>query len=59
MADPQIVNTFRTKRNELESIIKAYEGKIEAAQHDLMHVNAMLRLFESTTRTRSFPSMRT
>jgi hypothetical protein len=54
-ADPQIVNTLRTKRDELERIIKAYEGKIEAARHDLMHVNATLRLFELNGAVELFP----
>jgi hypothetical protein len=31
MADPQIVNTIRSKRDELERIIGSYETAIEAA----------------------------
>ncbi|TAL78093.1 MAG: hypothetical protein EPN75_11685 [Beijerinckiaceae bacterium] len=55
MADPQVVNTLRSKRDELERIIKAYEGKIEAARHDLMHVNATMRLFELNGAVEVFP----
>ncbi|QXX75350.1 hypothetical protein [Methylovirgula sp. HY1] len=55
MADPQIVTTLRSKRDDLERIIKAYEGKIKAAQHDLMHVNATLRLFELNGAHEVFP----
>ncbi|MGA3302585.1 MAG: hypothetical protein ABSC72_04770 [Methylovirgula sp.] len=55
MSDPQIAVTLRRKRDELESIIKAYESKIEAAQHDLMHVNATLRLFELNGAVEVFP----
>lgn len=46
MADPQIVNTIRSKRDELERIIGSYEKAIEAARRDLAHVNATLHLFE-------------
>ncbi len=55
MANPQIVNTLRTKRGELESLIAAYEKKIEAARFALMHVNATLRLFELNAETEVFP----
>lgn len=55
MADPQIVTTLRRKRDELESLIAAYEKKIEAAHYDLMHVNATLRLFELNGDAEPFP----
>lgn len=46
MADPQIVNTLRRKRDEIERAIAAYEKKIEQARRDLAGVNATLVLFE-------------
>ncbi len=46
MADPQIVNTLRTKKAEIERAIAHLEQQIKAARVDLMHVNATLRLFE-------------
>lgn len=46
MTDPQIVTTLRSKRDHIESYIRALEKKIEEARHDLAHVNATLRLFE-------------
>jgi hypothetical protein len=46
MAEPQIVNTLRSKRDELERIIGSYEKATEAARRDLAHVNATLQLFE-------------
>lgn len=55
MADPHIISTLQKKRDDLERIIKAYEGKIKAAQHDLMHVNATLRLFELNGAHEVFP----
>jgi hypothetical protein len=55
MADPHVLTTLRGKRDELESLIVAYEKKIEAAQFDLMHVNATLRLFEMNGEAEPFP----
>jgi hypothetical protein len=55
MADPQIVNTLRTKRNDIERAIVAYEAKIEAARIDLMHVNAVLHLYEHGREPTQFP----
>jgi hypothetical protein len=46
MAEPQIVNTLRSKRDELERIISSYETATIAARRDLMHVDATLELFE-------------
>src|SRR5579863_2823977 len=46
MADPQITNTLRNKRDEIERTIAAYEAKLKAAHVDLAHVNATLHLFE-------------
>jgi hypothetical protein len=40
MAEPQIVNTLRSKRDELERIIGSYEKAIESARRDLAHINA-------------------
>jgi len=46
MADPHILTTLRSKRDEIERIIRAYEQKIDEARADLAHVNATLKLFE-------------
>jgi hypothetical protein len=56
MAEPQIVNTLRSKRDELERIIGSYERAIEAARRDLAHVNATLQLFERDGVASSYPS---
>ncbi len=56
MAEPQIVTTLRSKRDELERIISSYEKAIEAARHDLAHVNATLQLFERDGVTSAYPS---
>ena len=50
MAEPQIVNTLRSKRDELERVISAYEAAIIAARRDLAHINATLELFEKRRR---------
>ncbi|MGB7246864.1 MAG: helix-turn-helix transcriptional regulator, partial [Methylovirgula sp.] len=55
MADPHIITTLHVKRDELESLIAAYEKRIEAARFDLMHVNATLRLFEMNGEAEPFP----
>jgi hypothetical protein len=56
MAEPQIVNTLRSKRDELERIIASYEKAIDAARTDLSHVNATLELFERGAEPRAYPS---
>jgi hypothetical protein len=56
MAEPQIVNTLRSKRDELERIIGSYEKAVEAARRDLAHVNATLRLFERDGVPNAYPS---
>lgn len=55
MADPQIVNTLRSKRDEIERAIKAYEKHIADARADLSHINATLRLFEVGGEQTQFP----
>jgi hypothetical protein len=56
LAEPQIVNTLRSKRNELERIIASYEKATEAARRDLAHVNATLQLFEREGVPNAYPS---
>jgi hypothetical protein len=56
MADPQILATLCRKRDEIEATISAYEKKIEAAQHDLVAVNATLRLFELNGESQQLPA---
>ncbi len=55
MADPQIVNTLRNKRDQIERAIKAYEKQITDARADLSHINATLRLFEVGGERTQFP----
>lgn len=55
MADPQIVTTFRRRRDEMEAAIRAYEKKTEALRRDLAHVNATLRMFELNGEHEVFP----
>jgi hypothetical protein len=55
MTDPIAVLALRRKRDEISGIIAEYENKIKAAQHDLAHVVASLRLFELTGDPSDFP----
>ncbi len=56
MAELQIVNTLRSKRDELERIIGSYEKAIDDARRDLSHVNATLELFERSGEPKAYPS---
>jgi hypothetical protein len=55
MTDPIAVLALRRKRDEISGVIAEYENKIRAAQHDLAHVVASLRLFELTGDPSEFP----
>ena len=48
MAEPHIVTTLRSKRDDIEKAIVGYEKALAAARLDLAHVNATLAIFEST-----------
>lgn len=56
MAEPQIVSTLRSKRDELERIINSYEMAATAARRDVAHVNATLELFERNGAPDAYPS---
>jgi hypothetical protein len=56
MAEPQIVNTLRSKRDELERVISSYEKAVTVARRDLAHINATLELFERDGALTAFPS---
>jgi hypothetical protein len=55
MADPHILSTLRTKRDEIERTIDAYQTRLKAAHLDLAHVNATLHLFEVNGERQEFP----
>ena len=46
MAEPLIITTLRTKRDQIEGLIAHLENRLKEARTDLAHVNATLRLFE-------------
>lgn len=52
MSEPQIVNTLRSKRDEIEKAIAGYEKVLDLARLDLAHVNATLTIFERVNDTR-------
>lgn len=56
MAELQIVNTLRSKRDELERIISSYETATIGARRDLAHINATLELFELHGAAGAYPS---
>ncbi len=57
MSDPQILNTLRTKRDEIERTIAYLEGKLKEARIDFSHVNAVMRLYEvGSDPTLQFPA---
>lgn len=47
MSDPQVINTLRSKADNLQGYIAKLERDIEQARADLAHVLATLHLFEA------------
>lgn len=47
MSDPLIIQMLEQKRAEISGAITAYQAQIAQARHDLAHINASIRLFES------------
>lgn len=52
MSDPLIIQMLEQKRAEISGAIAAYQAQIAQARHDLAHINASIRLFESGERRR-------
>lgn len=52
MSDPLIIQMLEQKRAEISGAIAAYQAQIAQARHDLAHINASIRLFESGERQR-------
>jgi hypothetical protein len=48
MGEPIAVLALRRKRDQISGTIAHYERLLREAQHDLLHVNASLGLFEAT-----------
>ncbi len=55
MAKPQVINTLKRKKHEIERTIAGYEKRIKAARRDLSHINAAIRLFEVGDTPNQFP----
>jgi hypothetical protein len=55
MSDPQVINTLRSKADNLAGYIRKLESDIEQARIDLAHVNATLALFEAPDADTPFP----
>src|SRR5690606_30507036 len=56
MADPQILTTLKSKREQIEKHLKTLERHVAQARHDLAHVNATIRLFEVDGKRLQFPA---
>ena len=57
MADPQIISTLTTKRNELEARIASYEAEIEKLRHSIVAINGTLAIFTTTGEVRTGVSL--
>lgn len=55
LAEPQVVNTLRSKRDEIERTVLAYEERLASARRDLATINAALQIFEVGGEVRDFP----
>lgn len=55
MAEPQVINTLRTKAATLEGLIGKLERDLAQLRADLSHVNATMRLFEAPQAGEEFP----
>lgn len=55
MADPQILNTLRTKRADLERQIEALERQLAETRVALSHVSAVIQLYEVDGEPVAFP----
>lgn len=53
MSDPLVVQSLRDMRAEILGRITAYEAQIAQAKHDLVHLNATLRLFTEPEKRRA------
>jgi hypothetical protein len=53
MAEPLVIQKLKQKRAEISGVIAAYRAKITAAKHDLVHINAAIRLFEGGEQERA------
>jgi hypothetical protein len=55
MTDPQVINTLRTKAENLQGYIAKLESDLEQARADLAHVVATIHLFEAPANGEPFP----
>lgn len=55
MSDPQVINTLRTKADNLRGYIAKLERDVDQARADLSHVVATLHLFEAPAEGEQHP----
>jgi hypothetical protein len=51
--EPLVIQSLKQKRAEISGAIAAYQARIAQARHDLAHINASIRLFESGEHNRA------
>ncbi len=56
MGEPLSISILRKKRDQVRTMVAAYEAKLKEAQVDLAHINATLRLFEAAGEPSDFPA---
>ena len=56
MAEPLIITMLRSKRDEIEGAVVAYEKRLNEARANLAHVTATLRTFEASDDPASLPA---
>ena len=54
MAEPLIITMLRSKRDEIEGAVVAYEKCLNEARANLAHVTATLRTFEASVLARKY-----
>jgi hypothetical protein len=55
MSDPQVINTLRTKAEDLKAHMRKLGRALDQAKSDLAHINAAMRLFEAPEYGEQFP----
>jgi len=58
VAEPHVVSALKAKRAELASEVQATEKRVDQLRADLLHVDAVLRLFDSATEPSGIPAKR-
>ncbi|MCC2689631.1 MAG: uncharacterized protein K0S21_2434, partial [Rhizobiaceae bacterium] len=58
MTEPHVVSALKAKRAELAGEVQAAEKRVDQLRADLVHIDAVLRLFDPTTEAADIPVRR-